>query len=232
MAKLLFIDDDSEVLGINMKYMKNVGFEVLGSDKADLGIKIAKSKKPDCIILDIMMPEMDGYDVALKIREFSDAPIIFLTGRSSEEDKLKGLMLGGDDYIVKPYSLKELKVRIDVVLRRLSKVSANDKGSTNIVEYGKVRINRVEHKVYFDEDEVILTNREYEALIFLIENPDRTVTFEEIGKKIFGQYLDNDRQTIMVIMSRLRKKMKVSEQFSNMIETVWGKGYKFISGIK
>ena len=207
MAKLLFIDDDSEVLGINMKYMKNVGFEVLGSDKADLGIKIAKSKKPDCIILDIMMPEMDGYDVALKIREFSDAPIIFLTGRSSEEDKLKGLMLGGDDYIVKPYSLKELKVRIDVVLRRISKVSANDKGSTNIVEYGKVRINRVEHKVYFDEDEVI-------------------------GKKIFGQYLDTDRQTIMVIMSRLRKKMKVSEQFSNMIETVWGKGYKFISGIK
>jgi DNA-binding response OmpR family regulator len=110
-------------------------------------------------------------------------------------------------------------------------VSANDKGSTNIVEYGKVRINRVEHKVYFDEDEVILTNREYEALIFLIENPDRTVTFEEIGKKIFGQYLDTDRQTIMVIMSRLRKKMKVSEQFSNMIETVWGKGYKFISDL-
>ena len=106
MAKLLFIDDDSEVLGINMKYMKNVGFEVLGSDKSNLGIKIAKSKKPDCIILDIMMPEMDGYDVALKIREFSDAPIIFLTGRSSEEDELKGLMLGGDDYIVKPYSLK------------------------------------------------------------------------------------------------------------------------------
>lgn len=232
MAKLLFIDDDTEVLGINMKYMRNSGFEVFGSDKAVLGIKIAKDKKPDCIVLDIMMPDMNGFDTALKIREFSDVPIIFLTGRSSEEDKLKGLMLGGDDYIIKPYSLKELKVRIDVVLRRFSKTNAAQMTDANIIEYGKVKINRLEHKVFFDEEEILLTKREYEALIFLSDNPDRTVTFEEIGKKLFGQYLDTDRQTIMVIMSRLRKKMRISEQFSNMIETVWSKGYKFISGKK
>ena len=232
MSRLLFIDDDTEVLGINMKFMKNAGFEVFGSDKAVLGIKLAKDKRPDCIVLDIMMPDMNGFDVALKIREFSDAPIIFLTGRSSENDKLKGLMLGGDDYIVKPYSLKELKVRIDVVLRRFSKAAYVSKEDANIAEYGKVKINRLEHKVYYDGEDVVLTNREYEALIFLTENPDMTVTFEEIGKKLFGQYLDTDRQTIMVIMSRLRKKMKISEQFSNMIETVWSKGYKFISGTK
>lgn len=232
MAKLLFVDDDTEVLGINMKYMKNAGFEVIGSDKAVVSIKLARDKKPDCIILDVMMPDMNGYDVAEKIRSFSDVPIIFLTGRGSEEDKLKGLMLGGDDYIVKPYSLKELKVRIDVVLRRYSKTVSTLKEDSNIAEFGKVKINRLEHKVYYDGEEIILTNREYEALIFLTENPDRIVTFEEIGKKIFGQFLDTDRQTIMVIMSRLRKKMKVSEQFSNMIETAWGKGYKFISGNK
>ena len=232
MAKLLFVDDDTEVLGINMKFMKNAGFEVIGSDKAVASIKLARDKKPDCIILDVMMPDMNGYDVAEKIRSFSDVPIIFLTGRGSEEDKLKGLMLGGDDYIVKPYSLKELKVRIDVVLRRYSKTVSTLKEDSNIAEFGKVKINRLEHKVYYDGEEIILTNREYEALIFLTENPDRIVTFEEIGKKIFGQFLDTDRQTIMVIMSRLRKKMKVSEQFSNMIETAWGKGYKFISGIK
>lgn len=232
MAKLLFVDDDTEVLGINMKFMKNAGFEVIGSDKAVASIKLARDKKPDCIILDVMMPDMNGYDVAEKIRSFSDVPIIFLTGRGSEEDKLKGLMLGGDDYIVKPYSLKELKVRIDVVLRRYSKTVSAPKEEANIAEFGKVKINRLEHKVYYDGEEIVLTNREYEALIFLTENPDRIVTFEEIGKKIFGQFLDTDRQTIMVIMSRLRKKMKVSEQFSNMIETAWGKGYKFISGNK
>ena len=232
MAKLLFVDDDTEVLGINMKFMKNAGFEVIGSDKAVASIKLARDKKPDCIILDVMMPDMNGYDVAEKIRSFSDVPIIFLTGRGSEEDKLKGLMLGGDDYIVKPYSLKELKVRIDVVLRRYSKTLSTPKEDSNIAEFGKVKINRLEHQVYYDGEEIVLTNREYEALIFLTENPDRIVTFEEIGKKIFGQFLDTDRQTIMVIMSRLRKKMKVSEQFSNMIETAWGKGYKFISGIK
>ncbi len=232
MAKLLFVDDDTEVLGINMKFMKNAGFEVIGSDKAVASIKLARDKKPDCIILDVMMPDMNGYDVAEKIRSFSDVPIIFLTGRGSEEDKLKGLMLGGDDYIVKPYSLKELKVRIDVVLRRYSKTVSTLKEDSNIAEFGKVKINRLEHQVYYDGEEIVLTNREYEALIFLTENPDRIVTFEEIGKKIFGQFLDTDRQTIMVIMSRLRKKMKVSEQFSNMIETAWGKGYKFISGNK
>ncbi len=232
MAKLLFVDDDTEVLGINMKFMKNAGFEVIGSDKAVASIKLARDKKPDCIILDVMMPDMNGYDVAEKIRSFSDVPIIFLTGRGSEEDKLKGLMLGGDDYIVKPYSLKELKVRIDVVLRRYSKTLSTPKEDSNIAEFGKVKINRLEHQVYYDGEEIVLTNREYEALIFLTENPDRIVTFEEIGKKIFGQFLDTDRQTIMVIMSRLRKKMKVSEQFSNMIETAWGKGYKFISGNK
>lgn len=232
MAKLLFLDDDTEVLGINMKFMSNAGFDVIGSDKAAIGIKLARDKKPDCIILDIMMPDMNGFDVADKIRNFTDAPIIFLTGRSSEEDKLKGLMLGGDDYIVKPYSLKELKARIDVVLRRYSKTMPVLKEDSNVAKFGKVKINRLEHKVYYDGEEIVLTNREYEALVFLTDNPDRIVTFEEIGKKIFGQFLDTDRQTIMVIMSRLRKKMKVSEQFSNMIETAWGKGYKFISGIR
>jgi DNA-binding response OmpR family regulator len=106
------------------------------------------------------------------------------------------------------------------------------KEDSNVAKFGKVKINRLEHKVYYDGEEIVLTNREYEALVFLTDNPDRIVTFEEIGKKIFGQFLDTDRQTIMVIMSRLRKKMKVSEQFSNMIETAWGKGYKFISGIR
>ena len=232
MPRLLFIDDDTEVLDINMKYMKKAGFEVLGSDRPQAGVKIAKEKSPDCIILDVMMPNMSGYEVCRKIREFSDVPIIFLTGRSSEDDKLKGLMLGGDDYIVKPYSLKELEVRINVILRRMKKVAEGTPKNLNILEFGKVKVDRLEHRVFFDGGEILLANREYEALVFLIDNPDRTVTFEEIGKKLFGQYLDTDRQSIMVIVSRLRKKMKVSEQFSNMIETVWSKGYKFISGTK
>ena len=232
MPRLLFIDDDTEVLNINMKYMKKAGFDVLGSDKPQTGVKIAKEKSPDCIILDVMMPNMNGYEVCRKIREFSEAPIIFLTGRNSEDDKLKGLMLGGDDYIVKPYSLKELEVRITVILRRMKKLAGGVPQNSNILEFGKVKVDRLEHRVFYDREEILLANREYEALVFLIDNPDRTVTFEEIGEKLFGQYLETDRQSIMVIVSRLRKKMRVSEQFSNMIETVWSKGYKFISGPK
>ena len=232
MAKLLFIDDDTEVLGINMKYMRKAGFEVFGSDKGKGGIKLARDRNPDCIILDVMMPDMNGYEVCKRIRSFSNTPIIFLTGLGSEDDKLKGLMIGGDDYIVKPYSLKELKVRIDVILRRTMKAVPETVSDPNIIEFGKVKVNRLEHKVFFDGKEILFSNREYEAFIYLVDNPDRTVTFEEIGKKLFGQYFDTDRQTIMVIVSRFRKKMNISEEFSNMIETVWSKGYKFISGRK
>ena len=232
MAKLLFIDDDTEVLDLNMKYMKKAGFDVMGSDKALGGIKLAKEKSPDCVILDVMMPDMNGYNVCKKIREFSEVPIIFLTGLGAEDDKLKGLMLGGDDYIVKPYSLKELEARIRVILRRFAKSTTAATQPAGILEFGKVKLDRLAHKVFYDGKEIPLTNREYEVFIYLIENPDRTVTFEELGQKIFGQYLESDRQTIMVIVSRFRKKMNVSEEFSNMVETVWSKGYKFISGRK
>ena len=227
MEKLLFIDDDKEVLEMNVKYMRTAGYEAIGSDNALEGLRLVSSKKPDCVILDVMMPGLNGYEVCKRIREFSDIPIIFLTGKSMEDDKLKGLMLGGDDYIIKPYSLKELKARIDVILRRIAMVSKRTKQDTNIIEFGDVKIDRMSHKVFFGDVDLALTNREYEALSCLLDNPDRTVTFEEIGKKIFGQYLETDRQTIMVIVSRFRKKIKVCEEFSAMIETVWSKGYKF-----
>jgi len=244
MAKIYMIDDDREVLEINIKYLRGCGFEAGGTDKPLEGLKEIKNSMPDIIILDVMMPEMDGFELCKKVREFSDIPIIFLTGKSDEDDKLNALMLGGDDYILKPYSLKELKVRIDVILRRTLRTEKDNRRSgadtntqeapkqkTNegILTIGKLKIDRLRHRVYFDEEEISFTNREYDVFVYMAENPGRTITFKELGEKIFGTYLETDRQGIMVIVSRFRKKMKDNIEFSNMIETVWSKGYKFVA---
>lgn len=245
MASVYMIDDDREVLEINMKYLKGCGYEVRGTHKALEGLTEIKNISPDIIILDVMMPEMNGFELCKKVREFSDIPIIFLTGKTDEDDKLNALMLGGDDYILKPYSLKELRVRIDVILRRTLKsgidahsLEEGDKTSKEPkdipndgnITIGKLNIDRLAHKVYFDGEEILFTNREYDAFVYMAENPGRTITFKELGEKLFGTYLETDRQGIMVIVSRFRKKMKDNLEFFNMIETVWSKGYKFVAG--
>ena len=244
MARIYMVDDDREVLEINMKYLRGCGYETEGTFNPLKGLDEIKTKNPDIIILDVMMPGMDGFEFCKKVREFSDIPIIFLTGKSNEDDKLNALMLGGDDYILKPYSLKELKVRIDVILRRtlksgnIEQLSGSDlkqqdaqteKTSKGNLIIGSLNIDRLSHRVFFDGEEILFTNREYEVFVYMAENPGRTITFLELGEKLYGTYSESDRQGIMVIVSRFRKKMKENEEFSKMIETVWSKGYKFIA---
>lgn len=226
MIKLLLIDDDTEVLSINQKYLSKEGYKVYTSDNAMQGIQYAKLIQPDCILLDIMMPQMNGYEVCKNIRKFSSVPIIFLTGKDSEDDKVEGLMTGGDDYIVKPYSLRELKARIDVLLRRLNYTKIQT--DNNLLVFGNLTIDKIAHKAVYKGTDLQLANREYEVLLFFATHPNIEITFEEIGTALFGTYQESDRRSIMVNVSRLRKKMTVDFELENMIETVWSKGYKFI----
>lgn len=226
MIKLLLIDDDTEVLSINQKYLSKEGYKVYTSDNAIQGIQYAKLIQPDCILLDIMMPQMNGYEVCKNIRKFSSVPIIFLTGKDSEDDKVEGLMTGGDDYIVKPYSLRELKARIDVLLRRLNYTKIQT--DNNLLVFGNLTIDKIAHKAVYKGTDLQLANREYEVLLFFATHPNIEITFEEIGTALFGTYQESDRRSIMVNVSRLRKKMTVDFELENMIETVWSKGYKFI----
>ena len=226
MAKLLLIDDDAEVLEINKKYLTEEGFTVYTSADPIKGIEYAKKVKPDCILLDVMMPGMDGYEVCTQIRTFSSVPIIFLTGKDSEDDKINGLVTGGDDYIVKPYSLRELKARVDVLLRRF--VRPAPKKDTHILTFGSLTIDQLAHKAFYNDEDLMLANREYEVLLYLETHPNKEITFEELGTALFGSYQEADRRSVMVNMSRLRKKM-ADYSIENMIETVWSKGYKFIA---
>jgi len=227
MAKLLLIDDDFEVLEINKKYLAGEGFTVYTSPDPVQGIQYAKKVLPDCILLDVMMPGMNGFDVCAKIREFSAVPIIFLTGKTSEDDKINGLITGADDYIVKPYSLRELKARIDVLLRRFQQAAAA--GDDHVLTFHNLTIDKLAHKAFYKGDDLLLTNREYEVLLYLATHPNQEVTFEELGATLFGTYQEADRRSVMVNVSRLRKKMALDFELENMIETVWSKGYKFIT---
>lgn len=227
MAIILLLDDDREVLEINMKYLVGEGLEVHAFANPVKALQYLKTKPVDCVVSDVMMPEMDGFEFCTKLREFSAVPVIFLTGKGSEDDKIDGLITGADDYIVKPYSLRELKARIDVVLRRFSKTNAPV--DTNILTFGNLTINKVSHVVTYKGEDLGLAKREYEVLLYLATHPNKEVTFEELGTALFGSYMEADRRSVMVNVSRLRKKMDIDFDLTNMIETVWSKGYKFIA---
>ena len=226
MTTLLLIDDDKQVLQINKKYFTGEGYLVHVTDNPVQGIELAKKTSPDCILLDVMMPDMNGYEVCEKIRSFSNAPIIFLTGKSDADDKITGLMKGADDYIVKPYSVRELKARIEVILRRIN--GTKSPSLANTLTFGNLTINKLEHKAYFHDTDLGLANREYEVLLYLATHPNKEITYEELGLALFETYMESDRRSVMVNVSRLRKKMTIDPKLENMIETVWSKGYKFV----
>jgi len=223
---LLIIDDDKEVLNINSQYLTNEGFQVYTDSNPLNAIRQIPQYHPDCILLDIMMPKADGFEVCKKIRTFSNVPIIFLSGRNSENDKILGLTSGADDYIVKPYSLRELKARIDTILRRTANIQTAA-ATVSLLTINGLKIDKITHKVFCQEQDLQLANREYEVLLYLASNPDRDITFEEIGTALFGSYQESDRRSVMVYMSRLRQKISGFHELDNIIQTVWAKGYRF-----
>lgn len=223
MKTLMLIDDDYEVLTINQKYFQNEGYDVLIFENAIEAIEALDTENVDCIILDIMMPHLDGMSALPLIRKKSSAPVIFLTGKDSEDDKINGLLSGADDYMIKPYSLKELSARIKVQLRKTTPVS-----KSNILSFPPLTIDKMKHKAFYDQSEEInISNREYDLLLLFASHPGETITFRQIAESMWKSYNDDDRKTIMVTTSRLRKKLERYKGLENCIETVYGKGYKF-----
>lgn len=224
--KLLFIDDDNNVLLMNKEFFLDAGYAVATTTSAKKGIALLDKHSFSCIILDVMMPGLDGLDCCKLIRKKSDVPIIFVSGKASEEDRIEGLLLGADDYITKPYSLRELAARIEVNIRRHQSVNKKVKASS-ILEFPPLSIDLIEHKAFYNnEEEIPLSNREFVLLHLLATKPGEAFTFEEIGNKVWGAYLETDRRSIMVSVSRLRKKLDYYEGLQDIIQSVWSKGYR------
>lgn len=228
MYKILMIDDDLEVLEVNKKFFeeKKCKVEVCSRPAEAMG-KVEKFR-PDCILLDVMMPEIDGYTLCRQIRKVTNVPVLFLSGKVSEDDKIEGFEAGGDDYIEKPYSLREVYVRIVVNIKRNSQKAA-PKHDSMVIDLGDFTLDREQHKLFYQEEEIPISNKEYDLILFLAQNANKEITFEEIGKKLWGTYIESDRRNVMVNVSRLRKKIQDQTGVDNLIETVWSKGYKLVS---
>lgn len=227
MSEVVLVDDDEEVLSINHKYLSKEGYLIRSFKSAKQAVEYVKENPVDCVVLDVMMPQMNGFSACSEIRKFSDVPIIFLSGKTEEDDKVKGLVLGADDYVEKPYRLKELSTRIMVNVRRRSLATKNEK-QENVINLPALKIDMTSHRVFYrGKDEIPLTNQEYELLLYMASNPNKEITFREIGELLRGSYMESDRRIVMVNVSRLRKKLEEYAELSNMIETVWSKGYRF-----
>ena len=223
MAVILMIDDDREVLEINKKYLTGEGFDVSIASSAEQGIRLAKQCSPDCILLDVMMPDRNGYEVCHILRTFTSAPILFLTGKSSEDDKITGLTSGADDYIVKPFSLVELDARVRAHLRR----EARHNFEAQIKFVGDLTIDYSERCLFFNGKRVGLAKKEFDIVELLSQNPGQVFDKERIYEHIWGYDSEGDSSVVAEHIRRIRS--KIAAYTDRMyIETVWGCGYKWV----
>ena len=222
MDRILLVDD-REVLQVNRAFLEGKGYQVKTAASAGEALGEVGSFMPHCIVLDVMMPGMDGFETLRELRGLTQVPVLFLTGRTEEADRIQGLTMGAVDYVLKPCSLEELSLRIQIHITRYRGVT----GQTGILEFPPLRVELLNHRVFCREEEILLSNKEYELLVCLAKHNQEVMTFEQIGKELLGGYIDADRRNIMMNASRLRKKMEGFVGLENMIETVWGKGYCF-----
>lgn len=223
--KLLVVDDESNIVDILKFNLEKEGFEVFTAENGKIGYEVFKKEKPDLMLLDIMMPELDGFGLCKMIREESSVPIIMLTARAEEVDKVLGLEFGADDYITKPFSVRELVARVKANLRRqnISTQTSPDK----ILRFGKLEVDTIQYKVSKDGVEIDLTVREYELLKFLMEEGNQIFTREQLLEQVWGYEYYGDVRTVDVTVRRLREKIEDEPGNPIYILTKRGVGYYF-----
>lgn len=220
---ILIIDDDKKLNNLLSDYFLKFGFKVTTVTHPDEGLKILKREQPDIIILDIMLPKMDGFEVCKEIRKEYSVPIIMLTARGEVTDRIVGLELGADDYLPKPFEPRELVARIQSVLRR----SSEDLKS-GIIKFGRLVVDIEKHSVLLDGKNVDLTTMEFEILSLFVRNPGKVFTRDHLMDRIRGIEWEAFDRSIDVLISRLRQKLNDHPKKPSFIKTIWGTGYKFI----
>lgn len=222
--KLLVVDDKAEIRKLLKSYFIQEGFDVLTAADGQEALFVARQEKPDLVLLDLMMPEMNGYDFLRAFNRESDTPVIILTAKLDESDKVLGLELGADDYVVKPFSPRELAARVRAVLRRLEKQQHKE---TDILRYGNITIDFQGRMVTIGERLVDLTPSEFELLATMMRAPGRVFTRLELLERLQGTAYEGYERTIDVHIRNLRAKIEPDPANPHYIETVYGVGYRF-----
>lgn len=227
--KVLVVDDEERIRRLLRMYLERDNFIVEEAEDGKTALKLALEKDYDMILLDIMMPEMDGIEVCEEIRKEKMTPIIMLTAKGEESNRVQGFEAGADDYIVKPFSPREVVLRIKAVLRRTDNSQAGTNAvANNLIVFPHLTIDLDAYRVTSNGQEISLTPKEYELLVFLAQSPDKVFRREDLLKEVWQYEFFGDLRTVDTHVKRLREKLnRVSETAAKMIVTVWGVGYKF-----
>lgn len=226
MDKILIIEDDVAIAEIERDYLELDGFAVEIAVDGNVGLERGLSGEHSLILLDLMLPGMDGFAICRALREQIDVPILMVTARQEDIDKIRGLGLGADDYIEKPFSPSVLVARVKAHLARYRRLTGSERTSGEI-QIGGIRLNEETHRVYVDGREVELTNKEYELLLFFMLNVDVVFSREQLYERIWGWDAMGDSATVAVHINRLRKKIEQDPANPRYIVSVWGAGYRF-----
>ncbi len=225
--KILVVDDE-KLLVKGMKFnLENEGYEVQTAYDGATAVELEKKESYDLIIMDLMMPEMSGTDACMKIREFSDVPVIMLTARSEDADKLMGFACGADDYVTKPFNIMELKARIRALLKRANGAAQVQKQRQSVITAGGLVLDTEQRVVLRGEDTIDLTAKEYDLLELLMKNPKRVYSRESLMDLVWGYSYAGDFRTVDVHVRRLREKLEPDSAKPIYIMTKWGVGYYF-----
>ncbi len=225
--KILIIEDDSAIAAIERDYLAANQFQVDICSDGKHGLQAALKGKYNLILLDLMLPGMDGFQVCTQLRQELDIPILMVTAKREDIDKIQGLGLGADDYIVKPFSPNELVARVKANLAQYHRLKGKTPLSAGDLQIGQLCINPRSRRVYLGQQELELKNKEYELLLFLASNPDMVFSKETLYERIWGYDAVGDNATVAVHINRLREKIEQDPSNPRYIQTVWGVGYRF-----
>ena len=226
--RILVVDDEDKIRSIIKMYFSREGYDITEAVNGKHALDILEREKFDLIILDIMMPELDGWAVCRQVRSMSKVPIIMLTARGEEVDRVVGLEMGADDYVVKPFSPRELLARVKAVLRRLERAGVQDEKDPDVLSFNNsIEINTYTRSVNICGHPVQLTAREFELLVYMARHPGRVFTRDNLLEGVWGYDYGGDTRTVDTHVNRLRDKLNKVPDCPDIIRTVWGVGYKF-----
>ena len=227
MSKILIIEDEEAIADLEKDYLELSDFEVEIEHTGDMGLQKALEKDFDLVILDLMLPEMDGFEVCRKIREEKNIPILMVSAKKDDIDKIRGLGLGADDYMTKPFSPSELVARVKAHMARYDRLVGSSQKVNDVVEIRGIRIDKTARRVYVDGEEKTYTTKEFDLLTFLAENPNHVYTKEELFREIWDMDSIGDIATVTVHIKKIREKIEYDTAKPQYIETIWGVGYRF-----
>jgi len=228
MKRILIIEDEQVIVEVEKDYLEASGFEVETAMSGDVGLRKALDEEYDLIILDLMLPKTDGFEICRQVRQAKNIPILMVSAKKEDIDKIRGLGLGADDYMTKPFSVGELVARVKAHLARYDRlITDNRMRQRDEIRLRGIRIDKMSRKVFVNESEITLTSKEYDLLLYLASHPNRVFSKDQLFESIWGLDSLGDNATVTVHISKLREKVEADPSKPQYIETIWGVGYRF-----